>query len=242
MNVERSRHLERVLPFLIGQNPDIVCIQELCELNIPAFENALGVKCLFTPLKHNGQDGPLKTEGLGVFSLLRILSSGVDFYVGNREYIPTYGQSSDPTKQMSDRCALVSIAVEKDDVEFRVATTHFAWTPDGQPDEFQLRAFEGLKQVLETKSGLILCGDFNAPRGGEIFSALARQYTDNIPQKYITSLDRKLHRAGHLDLMVDGLFTTSEYAAMDVELVCDISDHCAVTANLIRLEANAQKL
>ena len=78
----------------------------------------------------------------------------------------------------------------------------------------------------------MLCGDFNAPRGGEIFGLLAQKYKDNVPQKYTTSIDGILHRAGPLPFMVDGLFSTPGYTVSHVEMVCGISDHCALIANV----------
>ena len=83
-----------------------------------------------------------------------------------------------------------------------------------------------------------MCGDFNAPRGGEIFSALATRWHDNIPGTYHTSLDLSLHKAGKVDgerlatLMVDGLFTTPGYRTSRVELVPGVSDHCAIVAEV----------
>ena len=68
-----------------------------------------------------------------------------------------------------------------------------------------------------------------------MFARIAKKYKDNIPPHYVTSLDRKLHRAGHLELMVDGLFSTSEYLLDHVELRSGVSDHCAIIAELSRL-------
>jgi endonuclease/exonuclease/phosphatase family metal-dependent hydrolase len=95
--------------------------------------------------------------------------------------------------------------------------------------------------ILETQGEFVLTGDFNAPRmhkgnPGEIFSAIASRYTDNIPVHYETSIDASLHRNGKtrpldfVDKMVDGLFTTPVYTAHDVGLHFGVSDHAAVSA------------
>ncbi len=88
--------------------------------------------------------------------------------------------------------------------------------------------------LLDAEEGFVLCGDFNAPRGGEIFSELAARYRDNIPAQYTTSIDASLHRAGDLQLMVDGIFTTPEYQASSVLLHSGVSDHYAVTADITK--------
>ena len=41
-----------------------------------------------------------------------------------------------------------------------------------------------------------------------------------------------LHRAGPLDLMVDGLFLSPHYRASNVQLAAGVSDHQAVVATL----------
>jgi endonuclease/exonuclease/phosphatase family metal-dependent hydrolase len=78
----------------------------------------------------------------------------------------------------------------------------------------------------------VLTGDFNAPRGGPIFSELAKVWNDQIPATAKTSIDPQLHRAGSLQLMVDGLFTTSDFHAEDVALHTGLSDHQGITARI----------
>ena len=87
-------------------------------------------------------------------------------------------------------------------------------------------------QSFINKEPFVLAGDFNAPRGGEIFSHIAERYTDNIPPHYTTSIDGTLHRAGPIPFMVDGLFTTPSYRAKGVHLEFGVSDHAAVAATI----------
>lgn len=115
---------------------------------------------------------------------------------------------------------------------FRIGTTHFTWTPDGEADEVQRTDIESLFAVLEKQGDIIFTGDFNAPRGKEIFSRLAERYHDNVPSEYTTSIDSTLHRAGDLPHMVDGIFSTSGYAVQNVRMVCGVSDHCALVAEV----------
>ena len=39
-----------------------------------------------------------------------------------------------------------------------------------------------------------------------------------------------LHRAGPLQLVVDGMFSTDDYSVSEVALHQGVSDHCAITA------------
>ena len=47
-----------------------------------------------------------------------------------------------------------------------------------------------------------------------------------------TSLDPVLHRAGPLQLMVDGVFSTDDYSVSEVTLHQGVSDHCAITCTI----------
>lgn len=120
---------------------------------------------------------------------------------------------------------------EKDGNIFRIGTTHFTWTADGQADEAQRRDLKNLFKILDATGDIAFAGDFNAPRGLEIFSALSERFKDNIPQHYDTSIEGNPRR-NSLKLMVDGLFTTSLYEAYDVEMISGVSDHYAIKARL----------
>ena len=85
---------------------------------------------------------------------------------------------------------------------------------------------------MGNQSSFVLTGDFNAPRGGEIFAELASRYKDNIPNHYQSSLDPDLHRVKNLKLMVDGLFSTPDYNLGEVRLINGVSDHLAVAAKV----------
>lgn len=99
----------------------------------------------------------------------------------------------------------------------------------------QQRLLPKLLETLGSFPELILAGDFNAPRGGEVFGTIAARYKDNIPPEYKTSIDGGLHRAGKLEYMVDGLFTTPQYIASKVRLIDGVSDHMAIVAEINRV-------
>ena len=125
--------------------------------------------------------------------------------------------------------------VEKDGEIFRIGTTHFTWSGRGIISERQNGDFAGLSRILDKAEEIVFSGDFNAPRGGEIFSRLASRYKDNVPPEYTTSIDPNMHRNGKIELMVDGLFSTPKYEVSDVKMVCGLSDHCALTAKISKV-------
>jgi endonuclease/exonuclease/phosphatase family metal-dependent hydrolase len=235
VNVERSKHLDLVRAFLETRQPDVVCMQELMEYDIPYFEQALEAQCIFAPTSMQPAEDKPGAEGIAIFSRSPIHTSARAYYRGAFDRSVQVDHTSVESKYRSSSAVVLSAVITHDGEEFQLATTHFTWTPDGKPDDFQRR---DMKSMLEALSGLgefVLTGDFNAPRifdgrPGEIFAELASKYKDNIPARYTTSIDGSLHRAGSLELMVDGVFSTPAYIVSDVELHTGVSDHCAVTA------------
>lgn len=236
LNIERSKHLDVLLPFLERERPDVLCVQELMQHDIDRLSRALGeATCIYEPLAKRPQDDPPGIIGLGIFSRLPVTRVHADYYAGTRGVLRDNIQNDQATYNNMNRVVL-SCDVKKEGSAFRLATTHFRWTPGGEPDQEQRKDMQALLRVLTDKDEFAICGDFNAPRGEEIFSMLSTKYKDNIPLEYQTSLDLTLHRVAKTNphelqhKMVDGLFTTPQYVASDVRLHFGLSDHAAVVA------------
>lgn len=233
INIEGDAHLERVITFLKVYKPDVVCFQEVIESSVPLFEKELGMKGCFMPVTiHNvkpfDDSSPVGTYGVGLFSNLPVADVRKDYYSGGEGDVPRFTGGQVHTTIWR---AILSGTIDKDGKKYVVAVTHFTWTSDGSTSEKQREDLKNLLKIAAKNPELILCGDFNAPRGGEIFSKISEIYTDNIPKEYTSSLDTELHRIGKVkQLMVDGLFTTPQYEVADVKLTAGVSDHMAVTA------------
>ena len=229
LNIELDRHFERIFPFLEKINPEVVCVQELRENDISYFEEKIHSKCFYVPMASKIVNGVSVVFGVGIFSRLQVFSSGVKYYHGEEGSIPDFV----PPIQDNINFALLYCDVIKDGLVFRIGTTHFTWSPKGKPDNFQYRDLPKLLDALKEVGEIVFAGDFNAPRGGEIFSELAKRYKDNVPAKYTTSIDTQFHKSPEIkDLMVDGIFSTNSYLVTEVEMICGLSDHCALVAKV----------
>jgi endonuclease/exonuclease/phosphatase family metal-dependent hydrolase len=230
LNIERDRHFGRIFPFLEKIKPDVLCLQELGEKDIALFEKNTGMMtCFYVPVAYQNYRGTPEVFGLGIFSRLPVLENGAKYYHGNAEYIPTFSRSDQNTVNH----ILAYCDIKKGDSIFRIGTTHFTWTPDGNPTDLQRRDLPNLLKALEEMGEIVFTGDFNAPRGGEIFGELATRFVDNVPLKYTTSIDVQFHRNPEIkNMMVDGIFSTKGYSVTDVEMVCGLSDHCGLVAKV----------
>lgn len=235
LNVERSAHLHRFVPFLAAQAPDVACLQELCAGDIDAIRAATGLKhCHFVAM---GRISPQDEHpfGIGILSRHALEAAGVIVYAGGGDGETVADRRSAESRVATLRFAVGHARIAVGGIEAKVATTHFPWTDGGKASDFQHRAVDRLLDAMRCNP-VVFCGDFNAPRGGPIFNRLARHWKDWIPHDATTSIDPLLHRAGALQFMVDGLFTTREFAADDVRLHSGVSDHKAITATLRRAE------
>lgn len=238
LNIEKDRHLDRIIPFLSEQMPDVFCAQEVYESSIPVIAEALpGSTYVYVPMTGRPKENPPQMQGVAIFSRLPIKTRDVRYYAGTPEKVPD-SDDNDPSTYNASNRSLVTCDVEKDGTIFRVCTTHFTWSERGQRTDKQLHDMRTLLKILGSMGEFVLCGDFNVPRGGELFGMLAERYTDNVPLHYETSLDLELHRAAKLrrheiaKKMIDGIFSTPAYIVSDVEMISGVSDHQALVATI----------
>ena len=233
LNIEQDKHLDRVENFLRTTRPDIVCLQELMERDIPKIEKALQAQITFAPMTiHQTQSTP-GVLGVGTCSRLPIRTSHIYQYYGKEGGLVLHDETSEISR-IETTCFVVLVSdIETKDGLVRIATTHLPKSDVGSDTtDSQREAVTNLLARLAPEGDLVLCGDFNAPRGQEIFSTLAARYKDNVPPHYTTSIDGALHKAGPLPFMVDGIFSTPGYAITSVEMKDGISDHCALVADI----------
>ena len=235
LNIEGDNHLNDVFTFLQREKPDIVCLQEVFLADFPSFEEKLEMRgyhlSLMTVLSQNEVRLSQKGEfGIAILSRFPLNNVSIRYYAKYAGELPVYSGGAN----VMNRAVLIA-DVEKDGEFFTIATTHFTWTPNGTVTELQLDDLDSLREILKLIGQFVLCGDFNAPRGKQVFDALAQEYVDNIPSSVTTTMDNKLHRNHNLDpLVVDGLFTTTNYSAKNTKVVCGVSDHCAIVSEITK--------
>lgn len=232
LNIERSRHLDRVGAFMRQWAPDIACLQEIEQRDLPGICNEAGLShSRFAAMARHPDSDSGEPFGVAILSRHPIEHADILAYAGDGSGTELLDCASELSRIRTCRFAALQVQVTLAGEALHIATTHVPWTPDGLPRPFQTGAIEQLIASL-TSRPLVLCGDFNAPRGGPVFNRLAEAWRDNIPPDVTSTLDPELHRAGSLDLVVDGLFTTNEVVARDVRVLSGLSDHQAVTAHI----------
>lgn len=240
VNIERNFHHETVLPFLLKEGADVVCIQEIFEDKVEEYAEALSMSYIFKPMGHVNRPNDRGIKDKGIVGIA-ILSKNIDSYdckyiVGEENNIPVFEHTTSPDERnVLNILVMWANIKDKDGNIYTIANTHFTWTMEGLSTEYQREDARKLVNILDTEpKDFVLVGDTNAPRGRETFDFIASKYKDNIPLEYQTSLDQDLHRVKGLQYMIDCLFTTSTYHADNVKLVSGVSDHMAVVADIIK--------
>jgi len=235
-NIEGNRHFARLLSFFATEKADVLALQEVFECDLEAIKQATGLKsCVFYPQAdivnlniHLPLRGPW---GVAIFAN-EIIEHEAFYYFGHKDGVLSVFENSRP--DLIDRVALTA-KTKVAGQTFQIATVHFTWSGRAETTEAQKRDYLILKKFLNKFDEMIFCGDLNTPRGAEIWDDLAKKYADNIPQEVDTTIDKNLHKSGKdIRLVIDALFTSSQYLAKNVRVVSNTSDHMAVVGEIFK--------
>lgn len=242
INTEHRHGVRRVKAFLRHHQPDVMLLQEVCYSDVFEYARHLGLQhtgVAYAPISYirHAAEPHAKPDKLGLAILSRVPLEDI-------RHCDLLGRTPDPrdTRRIEgnhiQQNMLLATVQDAAGHSYRIATTHLDVTCHGAVTLRQLLSVTHLLNIAQREAsahgGLLLAGDFNAPRGRQAFNRMTKVFTDNIPPEYDSSLDPVLHtRAGHKpQRMVDGLFTTPEYRVEDVQLHCGVSDHQAITAKV----------
>lgn len=234
LNIEGSKHLNIQEDFFSRQSPHVVCLQEIFEDTYIYLKDKFKLEGSFAPMwkrpSVQNTNSPFAVMGIAFLTNCEIKKIDTFYYNGSVDKINNFipGKTS---QDLLSRAVIVA-AINYNGIKYTIGTTHFTWSENGLTSTQQQRDIDSLLKILGNYQEIVFCGDFNAPRGKDIFEKISVNYVDNIPKNYTTSIDGNLHYAGHLDLMVDGLFSTRGYEVSNVKLISGVSDHCAIVANI----------
>lgn len=230
LNIEGNEHFDRWMPVVNTKKPDVLCLQEVFEMDLPRIQQELGMQAHFAPMVRYESENKYNIPARGVWGIAILSSAPVsevraDYYSGSEKVI-TFAEPNDASR------VLLSFECTKDAQVYRVGTTHFTWSSNGQINSAQETDIAALEAVLATYDELIFCGDFNAPRGRDIHNRLAKILQHVVPDEVTTTIDGDFHYAGSLELVVDDIFLSAGYQLEAVEVIAGVSDHKAIWAQI----------
>ncbi|MEK7507710.1 MAG: endonuclease/exonuclease/phosphatase family protein [Patescibacteria group bacterium] len=245
LNIEINRHWNDIIPFLERESPDIVCLQELFDRDISMLTEHFGYHYIHLPITKKLYDAndslPFAAEGPAILTKLPLKNTGSAYYYKPAPEIQIFSSISTAARRTTIHQGIVWGTVLKNGAQFTIGSTHFTWTPDGKPNENQDTDIQSLFKILDTIPDLVLCGDFNVPRGdNRIYHKLLERLKDNVPSDVKTTIDLERHysrtdpsvQARLSTCVVDYIFSTPRYAVSNVRCEFGLSDHCAIVANV----------
>lgn len=230
LNIEGKKHLKEVVEFLAKIEADIVCLMEICREDVLDLAGGRYPFVVFAPndvLGNNRDSGEsMKETGVAILSKQVIEESEKD----------NFGEKPRTLIDRSGKTSHAPVLLTAKVGEVYVGTTHFTWTSDGSVSEAQRKHLKLLLSKVKDKE-IVLCGDFNIPRGNELYTELAKNFKDNIPSEVVTTLDPVLHYAnkveiGRLKFVVDYTWSTKGYKVSDLQVISGVSDHCALVCTI----------
>jgi len=232
LNIETDKHFDRILPFFKKENPDVVLLQEVLEKDMDLLEKSLEMRGIFTPITTAIFHTHPEVIGQATFTNLPLIESHEKYYRGSKDHLPLIELTPEASETHSR--ALNIVKVQKGKEIYCLANIHFTWAPSGGPSPKQAQDLETLLTLLSDFPDVILCGDFNSPRGTPIFDKIASKFKDNIPPDVTTTIDKNRHKYGDLQLVIDAIFTTPHYHVEAIKLVDNLSDHLAIVSHIIK--------
>lgn len=228
LNVERHKHFEKVKMFLERENPEVICLMEVCESDVSILAGVNYPYVSYAPndLLNRFKEG-IGTTGVAILAKKPI--QDIDIYYFGEDF-----EEYSKKPNFSSHCPVI---ITGKIGETNLAAIHFSWTEGGSIDERQRKHMELLLGYLSNKGELVMCGDFNIPRGNEMYQKLAEKYLDNLPAEVTTTIDPRLHRAnfeepGKIKFVVDYVWSTPKYKISEVKVVEGVSDHYGIVFEL----------
>jgi endonuclease/exonuclease/phosphatase family metal-dependent hydrolase len=240
LNVEKDAHTHLVRSFIASEKADVVCLQEVYKSDITYLTGMQHY--VFLPMViYSKKDGTFDESGIAICSHTPFTRTWQHYYFKPYDTIRELDRTNQETKRATIQHGVVFAELESG---VTVATVHHTWTQDGdKPSEHQKKDTAALMDYLVTQPDHILCGDFNIPRGyNSCYETLTEHLEDCVPREYISSMHVPLHRlrvnplvSAELEkYMVDYIFRTKNGPTVsNVEMHCGMSDHCALTADIV---------
>lgn len=247
LNVGRLFHpnINACMEFLMRPQWDVVCLQDLPAyvVNDRTFKERWPVQH-FVPMTNHFMRGRVRVPvGVGIFSrALPFVSTSAHAYLGNivplldldgvEVDVEGNARPIDIDRLRETESRLVAfVELEKDGCRFKVGTTHGVWVPKGRVDDCQRQSVARMVRLIQEQGSLVIAGDFNAARGGEIYQILIKGgLKDYVPAevKRTRVFEAEI---GAPDLVVDYFFSFGDaYELANVETHFGVSDHAALSA------------
>ena len=139
VNIEETKHYNRVLALLTKEKPDIVYLQEAPQ-SFSVKLTQLGFETSFAPMSIRTIDDKLESTGLMAASKLPFAHK-TKYYHGGVSTIVEFDRNN---RKETSSYAYIITTINTAGNTFNIATTHVMQTPDGLENDFQIQGINTL--------------------------------------------------------------------------------------------------
>ncbi len=228
--------------------PEVLLLQDFPYYDLPLLERYPHIT--FAPMTNHFVNGQRAVVGIAIAS--RFFMTNITHHttwgngvLKNLEGINNHnerhlGAESDRLVEATEDRVLICVEVHKDGESYQLATTHGMWTRGGEINRVQRSTMRHTRNILvreaQRRVGLVLAGDLNFFRDGELYTLYTEHFRDCVPRSITTTLDlgHELSRKG-FGVVVDYVWDCGlkyEVQVSDVKTHAGASDHMALTATI----------
>src|SRR5215510_13954916 len=125
INIERSKHLSRVMTFLRAHAPDVTCLQEVVADDVDLLGEQIGSPYrMFIPMCRFPEPSGARPIGIAILSRQAFASSEEIYYAGGGSGRDVLDRSSEEARFRTNRYSVGLVVVASHGLSFTIATTH----------------------------------------------------------------------------------------------------------------------
>jgi endonuclease/exonuclease/phosphatase family metal-dependent hydrolase len=236
-NIWHGKYLDEVVEFLIQEDADVLCLQEMGTTGQGLAEDPkidiheeiverVGVQGKYQRMFWGDNGWGKYDMGVSILTRLPVVDWKKFYYEGQQadSVLDIVGKDRYDIPRVLMGAKLLINGLDK-----WFFTTHFTLSPEAKVTEHQLANAKKVRSFLKDCGEFVLCGDMNTPYGTETYRVLSEGLVDVTEPKQAT-LHPTMHKVGHLGYHVDYVFfkgSSIKHLSTKIPLV-DASDHLPI--------------
>src|SRR6516165_214021 len=125
INIERAKHLSRVVTFLRGHAPDVTCLQEVVADDVDWLSEQVGYPHrFFIPMCRFPEPNGARPIGIAILSRQAFAASEEIRYAGGGSGGDLLDRSSEEARLRTNRYSVGLVDIASHGLSFTIATTH----------------------------------------------------------------------------------------------------------------------
>ncbi|MEL6520612.1 MAG: endonuclease/exonuclease/phosphatase family protein [Pseudomonadota bacterium] len=229
LNINRHEQRSRQRVLLRNEDADILCLQEVTESCFSELCDK-GYAAFFAPQWYETYENITLAVGCVIATKHPVTYQNTFYFRGDADAIPDFRNGAIAQESIPRAVQTLCLGTVASDIY--IHNLHFTWSANGVPSDLQRDDARKISDYVVRWPNHVIAGDFNTPIGGEIFRLICGDALPATPKDLTTTIDKRFHYSGGVDIVVDSIATSPSVMAHDTRAVFGVSDHCALLADI----------